>query len=193
MVMSELQALIEQNRFSEVADLLERSDSPLDSRNEDLDLWLLLVLGHVMNHRCPHARFACKRAPVGVTQNEEFKLAHEVVKYVWNREYSDVWSILKCSTWQPERAAFLGAVSSALREKVAASIGSAYSVISIKAACEMLGLTQEELISDCQDRPNWTVDAQSGFVRIQQHKNKASSAVELAELDRITDHMIALA
>lgn len=80
-------------------------------------------------------------------QNEEFKLAHEVVKYVWNREYSDVWSILKCSTWQPERAAFLGAVSSALREKVAASIGSAYSVISMKAACEMLGLTQEELIS----------------------------------------------
>lgn len=47
--------------------------------------------------------------------------------------------------------------------------------------------------ADCQDRPNWTVDAQSGFVRIQQHKNKASSAVELAELDRITDHMIALA
>lgn len=77
MVMNELKTLVEQNRFSEVADLLEGSDSPLDSRvwdtphrafgnsgqphfeldnikllqNEDIDLWLLLILGHVMSHK----------------------------------------------------------------------------------------------------------------------------------------------
>lgn len=78
-------------------------------------------------------------------QHQEFKLAHKLVTYVWNREYCDIWSVLKSGTWGAERAGFLVAVSTALRDKVAASITAAYSVISITTACEMLGMSQEEL------------------------------------------------
>lgn len=47
--------------------------------------------------------------------------------------------------------------------------------------------------ADCQSRHNWSVDTQTGFLRIQQLLQKDASVVELAEIERITDHMIALA
>lgn len=79
-------------------------------------------------------------------QHQEFKLAHNLVTYAWNREYCDVWKVLKSAAWGAERAGFLVAVAKALRDQVADSITAAYSVISITTACEMLGMSREELI-----------------------------------------------
>eukprot|EP00892_Ulva_mutabilis_P010243 jgi/Ulvmu1/7591/UM038_0014.1 len=191
--MNEVQNLVEQCRFSEIADVLERSDSPLDCQNEDIDLWLLLILSHVMNHKCPHARFACKRAPEAVQRHQEFKLAFKLVQYVWNREYSDVWRVLQSDTWRSERAELLGAVAAALRQQVAASIGSAYSCIRVNTACGLLGVSPDDFVADCQRKDYWHVDPETGFVRIQQDAAKPVTAVELAEIERITDHMISLA
>lgn len=88
---------------------------------------------------------------IHVQQHEEFKLALQVVKYTWNREYAHVWRILKSDTWGTERAAFLQAVLSALREVVATSITAAYSVMRIENACETLGMSLEELKTGVND------------------------------------------
>lgn len=167
--------------------------------------------------------FDAAKRTLYVQRHQEFELAHQLVKFVWNREYSDVWRVLKSDTWRDERAAFLSAVASTLRQTVATSIGAAYSCISVNTACELLGVSLDDLIAgahflsistavgpsvlghsviashslqihaDCQNRSNWHIDTQSGFVRIQQDSAKPVSTVDLAELERITDHMISLA
>lgn len=48
--------------------------------------------------------------------------------------------------------------------------------------------------ADCeQHRPNWYIDTQAGFVRIRQSGKKVDYAVQLKEMERITDQMISLA
>ena len=80
-------------------------------------------------------------------ESEEYKSACELVKIFWNREYSLAWRILGSDVWTVQTRAFVDAVASSLRARVVTDISQAYSSISMKRACDLLGMEAEALVA----------------------------------------------
>lgn len=80
-------------------------------------------------------------------ESNEFKAACELVKIVWNREYALAWRILGSDVWTASLKPFVDAVALSLRARVVADISQAYSSISMKRACDLLGMEAEALLA----------------------------------------------
>ena len=80
-------------------------------------------------------------------ESDEYKLACDLVKIFWNREYSLAWRILGSDVWTEPMKSIVDAVAMSLRTRVVTDISQAYSSISMKRACDLLGMDAEALLA----------------------------------------------
>ncbi|XP_003387711.1 PREDICTED: COP9 signalosome complex subunit 8-like [Amphimedon queenslandica] len=142
------------------------------------DVYSSLLAVYLLKNELDHAKLLWKRIPgdVKVSHPEIGKL-WEIGTKLWIHSFSDVYSLIKDTTWPTHIVPILAMLNEKIRSRVLQLIGCAYSNISLNQFCVLLGLESQQAL-EVAAQQRWTFDEK---VSVIYPKKTKSSTKEIEE------------
>lgn len=149
------------------------------------------LLAHIHNWQLEDARFLWRRIPPQLKQNADIDAAYRLLQALWNKDYEGTWQAFGSYAWPQPIEALASATGGILSARILSLLGRAYSVLPLRRAVALLGLT-EDAATSLAEASGWTVDVRSGMLSSPASIDRVAMPDYDKHLERLSQYMISV-